>query len=101
MRAVVSVWKNGSSMPTTFCTPLAAGCVPSDWKSLHTHTRPSLRPVTASHNAAEPVQDRCLQQEMTYQVALAIQHLLGQIVQDVAVAATESRHEGGDVALAL
>jgi hypothetical protein len=48
----------------------------------------------------QPLQDRGLQQEGPQRLGLAVQHLLAQVVQHVAVAAGEPRHEGADVVLA-
>ena len=51
--------------------------------------------------AAEALQHRGLQQELAHLVGLAIQHLVGQVVQDVAVAAAEGRHKPGGIRLSL
>jgi hypothetical protein len=47
----------------------------------------------------EPLQHRRLQQERPQRLGLAVQHLLGQVVQHVAVAAAEGRHKPGHVRL--
>ena len=47
--------------------------------------------------AAEAFQHRGFQQELAHLLRLAVEHFSGQIVQDVAVAAAEGRHEPGDV----
>ena len=59
-------------------------------------------PVTASHKrAAQPIQDRGLQQEVPDVVGLTLQDLLDQVVDDVPVVAGEARDEAGDVVAAL
>ena len=50
--------------------------------------------------AAEPFQHRRLEQERLHLLGLALQYFLGQVVQDIAVAAGERGHEGGRVGLA-
>ncbi len=47
----------------------------------------------------QPLQHRCLQQEPAHLVLLAVQHLPGQVVQDVTVAAAKRGHEPGHVGL--
>ena len=47
----------------------------------------------------QPVQHRGLQQERAQLLALALEHLLGQVVQHVTVAAAEGRHEPGGIGL--
>ena len=47
--------------------------------------------------AAEAFQHRGFQQELAHLLRLAVEHFSGQIVQDVAVAAAEGRHELRDV----
>jgi hypothetical protein len=49
----------------------------------------------------EPVQHRGLQQEPAERLGLAVQHLLGQVVQHVPVAARERGHEPGRVGMSL
>jgi len=46
-----------------------------------------------AQRATEPVQHRRLQEECAHPLRLPVQHLLGQIVEDVAMAATECGHE--------
>jgi hypothetical protein len=48
----------------------------------------------------QPLQDRGLQQEDAQRLGLAVQHLLGQVIEDEAVAAGEPGHEGADVVVA-
>jgi hypothetical protein len=48
----------------------------------------------------QALQDRGLQQEPPQVLRLAVQHLLGQVVQHIAVAAGERLHKGADVVLA-
>ena len=50
-----------------------------------------------AQRAAEPVQHRGLQQERPQLLVLPLEHLLGQVVQDVAVAAGERGHERGGI----
>jgi hypothetical protein len=50
---------------------------------------------------ADPVKDRGLQQEPAQLTRLAVQDLLGEVVEYVAVAAREGPHEGVDVEVAL
>ncbi len=52
-----------------------------------------------AQRAAEPLEHRGFQQERAHLLALALQHFLGQVVQDVAVAAGERRHEPGGIVL--
>ena len=47
----------------------------------------------------QPLQHRGLQQEPAHLLRLAFQHLLRQVVEDVAVAAAERRHEPRDIRL--
>ena len=54
---------------------------------------------SVAQRARQPVQHRCLQQEPAYRLALPLQHLLGQVVQHVAVAAAEGCHEPGRIRL--
>jgi hypothetical protein len=49
----------------------------------------------------QPLQHRGLQQQGTEWLRLAVQHLLGEVVQHVPVAAGERRHEPGRVGMAL
>jgi hypothetical protein len=49
----------------------------------------------------QPLQDRGLQQKGPQLLGLAVQHLRGQVVQHIAVAAREPLHNGADVVLAL
>ena len=49
----------------------------------------------------QPLQDRGLQQKGPQRLGLAVQHLLGQVVEHEAVAAGEPGHEGADVGVAL
>ena len=49
--------------------------------------------------AGQAFQQRGFQQEGAQLLLLAVQHLLGQVVQDVAVAAAERRHEPGRIRL--
>ena len=49
--------------------------------------------------AGQAFQQRGLQQEGAQLLLLAVQHLLGQVVQDIAVAAAERRHEPGGIRL--
>ena len=54
--------------------------------------------VTASHSEPlQSAQDRGVQQEGANVVGLTLQHLLGQVVDDVAVVPGESRDEASDV----
>jgi hypothetical protein len=48
---------------------------------------------------AEALQHRGLQQEPAHLLALALEHLPGQVVQDVAVAAAERRHKSRHIRL--
>ena len=54
-----------------------------------------------AQRAAQPVQDGGLQQEVPDLVGLALQHLLDQVVDDVAVVAGEAGDEAGDVVAPL
>jgi hypothetical protein len=54
----------------------------------------------SAQRARQPLQDRRLQQEGPQRLGLAVQHLLGQVVQHVAVAAREPLHKGVDVGVA-
>ena len=54
-----------------------------------------------AQRAAQPAQDRGLQQEAPDLLGLTLQHLLGQVVDDVAVVPGEARDEAGDVVPAL
>jgi hypothetical protein len=62
-----------------------------------------LAAVPAGHGvaqrAAEPLQHRGLQQELPHLSALPVEHLLGQVVQDVPVAAGERGHESSGIVL--
>ena len=62
-----------------------------------------LAPGPAGHRVAQragqPLQHRGLQQEGAYLLALALEYLLGQKVQHVAVAAGKRCHEPGDICL--
>ena len=49
--------------------------------------------------AGQAFQHRGFQQEGAQLLLLAVQHLLGQVVQDIAVAAAEGRHEPGGIRL--
>ena len=49
--------------------------------------------------AGQAFQQRGFQQEGAQLLLLAVQHLLGQVVQDIAVAAAERRHEPGGIRL--
>ena len=49
--------------------------------------------------AGQAVQHRGFQQEGAHLLALPLQHLLGQVVQDITVAAAERRHEPGGIRL--
>ena len=49
--------------------------------------------------AGQAFQQRGFQQEGAQLLVLAVQHLLGQVVQDIAVAAAERRHEPGGIRL--
>jgi hypothetical protein len=49
--------------------------------------------------AGQAFQHRGFQQEGAQLLLLAVQHLLGQVVQDIAVAAAERRHEPGGIRL--
>jgi hypothetical protein len=49
----------------------------------------------------QPLQHRGLQQEAAHRLGLALQHLLGQIVQHEPVAARKRRHKPGDIDLPL
>jgi hypothetical protein len=51
--------------------------------------------------AGQPLQHRGLQQEPAQLLGLAVEDLLGQVVQDVPVAATEGRHEPGGIRSSL
>ena len=53
-----------------------------------------------AQRTGQPFQHRGLQQEGAHLLGLALEHLLGQVVQDVPVAAGERGHEPGDVRLA-
>ncbi len=53
-----------------------------------------------AQRAAEPLQHRGLPQERAQLRVLPFEHLLGQVVQDVAVAAGERGHEGGGIVVA-
>ena len=50
-----------------------------------------------AQRAAQPAQDGGLQQEGLDPVGLALQHLLGQVVDDVTIIAREAGNEAGDV----
>jgi hypothetical protein len=50
-----------------------------------------------AQRAAQPIQDRGLQQELVDMLGLALQDLLGQVVDDVAVVPGEAGDEAGDV----
>jgi hypothetical protein len=50
-----------------------------------------------AQRSRQPLQDRRLQQKAADLIRLALQHFLGQIVKDVAVAAREGRHEPGHI----
>ena len=50
-----------------------------------------------AQRAAEPLQHRGFQQERAHLLALELQHFLGQVVQDVPVAAGERGHERGGI----
>ena len=52
-----------------------------------------------TQRAGQPLQHRGLQQERAHLLALPLEHLLGQVVQHVAVAAGERRHEPGHIVL--
>jgi hypothetical protein len=52
-----------------------------------------------AQRTGQPVQHRGLQQEGAQLLILAVEHLLGQEVQHVAVAAGERRHEAGHILL--
>jgi hypothetical protein len=52
-----------------------------------------------AQRAAEPFQHRGLQQERAQLLTLPLEHLLGQVIQDVAVAAVKRRHEPGYIVL--
>ena len=52
-----------------------------------------------AQRAGQPLQHRSLQQERAHLLALPLEHLPGQEVQHVAVAAGERRHEPGDIVL--
>ena len=54
-----------------------------------------------AQRAAQPVEDRGLQQEVADLLGLALQDLLDQVVDDVAVVAGEAGDEAGDVVAAL
>ena len=49
--------------------------------------------------AGQPFQYRGLQQEGAQFLRLAVEHLPGQVIQDVAVAAAEGGHEPGGIRL--
>ena len=53
-----------------------------------------------AQRAAEPLQDRRLQQEHPQLLVLPLEHLLGQVVQDVPVAPGECGHETGGILMA-
>ena len=62
---------------------------------------PSVRPVTASHSAPDSRSSTEVSSRNPRTCSgWPLQHLLGQVVQDVAVAAAERRHEPGHVRLA-
>ena len=52
-----------------------------------------------AQGTAEPVEYRGLQQEGAQLLVLLLEHLFGQVVEDVAVAAGERGHEGGGIGL--
>ena len=66
--------------------------------------QPPLAAAAAADGVAQrprqPLQHRGLEQEPHRLGGLAVQHLLGQVVQDIAVAARELLHEPGDIRLA-
>jgi hypothetical protein len=53
-----------------------------------------------TQRAAQSLQHRGLQQELAHLLGLAVEHLLGQVVEDVPVAAAEAGHEAGRVGVA-
>ena len=52
-----------------------------------------------AQRAAEPLQHRGLQQERAQLLVLPLEHLFGQVVQDVPVAAGERGHEAGGIVM--
>ena len=52
-----------------------------------------------AQRAAEPLQHGRLEQERAQLLVLPLEHLFGQVVQDIAVAAGERGHEGGGIVL--
>jgi hypothetical protein len=53
-----------------------------------------------AQRAAEPFQHRGFQEECAHLLALPLEHLLGQVVQYVAMAPGECRNESRDIMLA-
>ena len=63
-------------------------------------TWPPVRPVTASHSSPDSrSRIEVSSKNPRTSLGLELQHLLGQIVEDVAVAAVERRHEAGNIRL--
>ena len=52
-----------------------------------------------AQRAAEPFQHRGLEQEHPHLLVLPLEHLFGQVVQDVTVAPGERGHEGGGIVM--
>jgi hypothetical protein len=76
-------------------TPSAAFGVPRQQEQIRSLNRlqKPLTPAAAEYRIAQrpgqPFQHRCLQQERAQLLGLAVEHLLGQVVKDVAVTAGE------------
>ena len=57
------------------------------------------RAELAQEFTAQPFQHRGLQQERAQLLTLPLEYLLGQVIQDVAVAAGKRRHEPGHIGM--